>query len=119
MSLLRPSRALAAGLAALGLVGIAGDAFAKNNRYTGTDITGYNRTHHRYRRDGLGAGPAIAGAALGIAGLAAAGVAANRSYNGYPAYGYGDGDGDGYGPRYGRPRYGYDYIPDRGYYGPY
>lgn len=110
MSFSRTSRVLVAGLAATALVGIAGDAFAKNNRYTGTDITGYNRTHHVYRRNGLGAGPAIAGAALGIAGLAAAGVASDRNYRGYPSYGYGDAYG---------PRYGYDYIPDHGYYGPY
>lgn len=110
MSLSRTSRALVAGLAATALVGVAGDAFAKNNRYTGTGIEGYDRTHHVYRRNGLGAGRAIAGAALGVAGLAAAGIAANRYYNGYPAYGYGDGYG---------PRYGYDYIPDHGYYGPY
>lgn len=109
MSLPRLSRALLAGLAATALVGVAGDAFAKNNRYTGTGIEGYDRTHHVYRRNGLNAGPAIAGAALGIAGLAA-GVAANRSYNGYPAYDYGD--------RY-PSRYGYDYVPDHGYYGPY
>ena len=109
MSLSRTSRTLAVGLAAATLLGVASDAFAKNNRYTGTDITGYNRTHHVYRRNGLGAGAAIAGAALGVAGIAA-GVAATRRYNGYPAYSYDDSYA---------PRYGYDYIPDRGYYGPY
>ena len=110
MAISRTSKALVAALAATALIGVAGDAFAKNNRYTGTGIEGYDRTHHVYRRNGLGAGPAIAGAALGIAGLAAAGVAANRYHEGYPAYGYGDAYG---------PRYGYDYIPDHGYYGPY
>ena len=45
-------------------------------------------------------------------GAAAAGAAANSYYNGYPAYGYDDGPGY-------RHRYGYDYMPGHGYYGPY
>lgn len=66
---------------------------------------GYGRYHHH----GIGAGGIAAGVGLGLLGGALAGAAANRYYNGYPAYGY---------PGYGY-RYGYDYHPGYGYYGPY
>lgn len=100
-------KVLAASLAALALVGTATSALAERNRYTGLR-PGQHYGYHHHR--GIGAGGIAAGAALGIAGAAIAGAAANRYYNGYPAYNYGPGYG---------PRYGYDYIPDRGYYGPY
>ena len=108
MALSRTSKLFVAALTAATLAGTVESAVAKNNRYTGTDITGVNRSyryHHRY-----GPGVAIGGAALGIAGAAAAGIAADRYYNGYPAYSYGPGYGS---------TYGYDYVPDHGYYGPY
>ncbi len=84
-------------------VGTVDDAYARTRYYAG----GHYR-HYGHR--GYNPGPAIAGAALGILGAATAGIAADRYYNGYPAYTYGSGYG---------PRYGYDYFPDRGYYGPY
>ena len=104
-------------LAGVTLAGTAAEALAKNNRYTGTDITGYNRTngyrgggYHRGYRRGIGPGALAAGAALGVAGAAIAGAAgADGYYNGYRAYPYGE-------PSSG---YGYDYLPGRGYYGPY
>lgn len=110
MALSRTSKIVVAALTAATLIGTVESAFAKNNRYSGTDITGVNRSYPRYRHRGYGAGGIAAGAALGIAGAAAAGIAADRYYNGYPAYSYGGGFG---------PRYGYDYVPDHGYYGPY
>ena len=104
MALSRTKAVIAAGLAAATLAGTAGQSVAAQ-RYGRHPYYGYNRYHH-----GIGPGAAIAGAALGIAGVAAAGIAANSYYNGYPSYTYGPGYG---------PRYGYDYVPDHGYYGPY
>ena len=103
------TKLIAAALAAVTLVGTAGQAFADKNRYSHSRL-GDHRYYGRYHR-GIGPGGVVAGAALGVLGAAAAGVAADRYYNGYPAYNYG----------YDRPayRYGYDYIPNHGYYGPF
>lgn len=87
------------------LVGATSEASARN-RYTHSGSGYYGARHHR----GPDVGGAVAGAALGIIGLAAGAAAADRYYNGYPSYSYGPGYGD---------RYGYDYHPSYGYYGPY
>lgn len=87
----------------------------QRNRYTHTRSGvryggyGYHRYHHRYGY-GPAIGGAVAGAALGLLGAATAGIAADRYYEGYPAYTYGPAYGYGYG---------YDYHPGYGYYGPY
>lgn len=91
----------AVALLAVTTLATAVDGASARGRYA---HSGYR--HHR----GIGPGGAIAGAALGIIGAAAGAAVASHSYNGYPAYDYG--------PAYG-PRYGYDYYPNNGYYGPY
>ena len=99
-----------AGVTVLGTVDAA-SAASSRNRYTHSrsGVRNYGYGYNRgYRGPGVGA--AVAGAALGVIGAAAAGVAADRYYNGYPAYSYGPGYRGGYG---------YDYLPNRGYYGPY
>lgn len=104
-------------LAGATLAATAGDAFASGrNRYTGRKVHGEYGNNYGYgygngyrRHRGIGPGGLAAGAALGIAGAAIGGIAANNYYNGYRAYPYG-----GYGGNYG-----YDYMPGRGYYGPY
>ncbi len=104
--LVNRSRLLTAVVLGSTLAASSGETFAKN-RYTHT-TSGYR--HYGSRHRGIGAGGLVAGAALGILGAATAGIAADRYYNGYPAYSYGPGYGGAYG---------YDYHPGYGYYGPY
>ncbi len=110
MSTSRSMKIVAALLAGTTLLITVGEASAyQRDRYSHQRV-GVPHRGYGYHRGNVG-GAAVAGAALGIIGAATAGIAADRYYNGYPAYSYG-GNYDGRG-------YGYDYHPGHGYYGPY